>query len=287
MGFEIVNSISNVFNYFMHLQGMKWIFFLLTMLNVAGIFSQSKKVQIQILTYKVDSLQEAYNKSSKSYSDSIHGQRIELDDKNQKISHLNAKINQKDKDIKTLTNQITLLNENMKALQRELNAKTREIKILNSRLEKKKTERKSQTDSNEGLNIDEEIIVVDVYSPPPPPKDNETKIEEVIDFPDVEPSFKGGEEAMQIWVQQNLKYPEISMEMGDQGRVFLQFVVEKDGRITDVKVLKSVSKELDKEAIRLVIRMQKSKGGPGFIPGEVNGLKVRSPLTLPINFELN
>jgi protein TonB len=106
-------------------------------------------------------------------------------------------------------------------------------------------------------------------------------IEPVVDFPDVEASFVGGENAMQRWMQDNLQYPEISMEMGEQGKVYLKFVVEKDGKITNVEVIKGVSRDLDNEAKRLIRTM------PGWKPGESKGLKVRSSFTMPINFELN
>lgn len=106
-------------------------------------------------------------------------------------------------------------------------------------------------------------------------------VEPVVDFPDVEAAFVGGENAMQRWMQENLQYPEISMEMGEQGKVYLKFVVEKDGTITNVEVIKGVSRDLDNEAKRLVRSM------PGWKPGESKGLKVRSSFTMPINFELN
>ena len=106
-------------------------------------------------------------------------------------------------------------------------------------------------------------------------------VEPVEDFPDVEAVFNGGESAMQKWMQKNLQYPEIAMEMGEQGKVYLKFVVEKDGAISNVEVIKGVSRDLDNEAKRLVRAM------PGWKPGESKGMKVRSSFTMPINFELN
>ncbi|MBM3417491.1 MAG: energy transducer TonB [Bacteroidetes bacterium] len=125
----------------------------------------------------------------------------------------------------------------------------------------------------------------DLGPPPPPPPDPETEEgipdDPVEEFPDVEAQFKGGEAAMQRWMQENLEYPEISMEMGEQGKVYLKFVVEKDGNITSVEVIKGISRDLDNEAKRLVRAM------PLWQPGETRGLKVRSSFTMPINFELN
>jgi len=114
----------------------------------------------------------------------------------------------------------------------------------------------------------EDIEVVDIVEP-------------VVDFPDVEAEFIGGEAAMQKCLQQNLMYPEMSMEMGEQGKVYLKFVVEKDGKISNVEVIKGVSRDLDCEAKRLICLM------PRWKPGEYNGMKVRSYFTIPINFELN
>ncbi|MFM7636468.1 MAG: energy transducer TonB [Crocinitomicaceae bacterium] len=106
-------------------------------------------------------------------------------------------------------------------------------------------------------------------------------VEAEVLFPDVEAEFTSGDSAMQKWLSQNLVYPEIAMERGEQGRVYLKFVVEKDGTISNVEVIKGVSRDLDNEAKRLVRAM------PGWKPGESKGLKVRSSFTMPINFELN
>jgi periplasmic protein TonB len=115
--------------------------------------------------------------------------------------------------------------------------------------------------------VEEEPIVIDIVEP-------------VVDFPDVEAQFPGGEENMRKWMQENINYPEISMENGDQGRVYLKFVVERDGTITNVEVIKGTTRDLDNEAKRIVRNM------PKWNPGEYSGNKVRSSFTLPINFEL-
>src|SRR5690554_5178282 len=75
---------------------------------------------------------------------------------------------------------------------------------------------------------------------------------EIVDYPDVEAGFPGGAAAMKQFLADNIKYPEIAMELGDQGRVFIEFVVNKDGSIEQVKVLRGVSKEIDIEARRVV-----------------------------------
>ena len=94
------------------------------------------------------------------------------------------------------------------------------------------------------------------------------------------PSFPNGMGGLMKWIDDNMKYPVIAAENGVQGRVIVQFIVEKDGSITDVKVLKSVDPSLDKEAIRLAKMM------PKWIPGESNGSNVSCKYTIPITFKL-
>lgn len=77
-----------------------------------------------------------------------------------------------------------------------------------------------------------------------------------------------------------MKYPVIAVENGVQGRVLVQFVVEKDGKVTDVHVVKSVDPSLDKEAVRVVAAM------PKWIPGKLNGSAVRVKYTVPVTFKL-
>ncbi len=106
-------------------------------------------------------------------------------------------------------------------------------------------------------------------------------VDPVEEFPDIEASFVGGELAMKKWMVDNLKYPELAIENNEQGRVFLKFIVEKDGTITHVEVIRSSSALLDYEAKRIIRSM------PKWIPGESGGRKVRSSFTMPINFQLN
>ena len=82
------------------------------------------------------------------------------------------------------------------------------------------------------------------------------------------------------WVYQYLKYPVEAVREGIQGRVMVDFVIEKDGKVTDVRVVKGVSEELDAEAVRVVAASPKWK------PGRVNGNRVRTSLTIPVEFKL-
>lgn len=97
---------------------------------------------------------------------------------------------------------------------------------------------------------------------------------------DVEPQFPGGTEAMMEFISNNTKYPAIARDQGIQGRVFVTFVVEKDGSISNVEIIRGVHASLDKEAIRVMKSMPKWK------PGEQAGKAVRSQMRLPFNFKL-
>ncbi|MCR5139216.1 MAG: TonB family protein [Bacteroidaceae bacterium] len=94
------------------------------------------------------------------------------------------------------------------------------------------------------------------------------------------PEFEGGMDGMMSFLQKNIKYPAEAKEKGKKGRVLVQFVVEKDGSIVEPKVVKSVSPELDAEALRVV------KAMPKWTPGEQRGEKVRVQFTLPVSFRL-
>ena len=85
---------------------------------------------------------------------------------------------------------------------------------------------------------------------------------------------------LQKWVYQYLRYPAEAIRDGVQGKVMVDFVIEKDGKVSDVRVVKGVSEELDAEALRVVTASPKWK------PGRVNGNKVRTSLTIPVEFKL-
>ena len=109
------------------------------------------------------------------------------------------------------------------------------------------------------------------------PKEEETK---VFDIVEQMPQFPGGNAALFEYLSKHIKYPVIAEENGIQGRVIVTFVVERDGSITDVKVVKSVDPSLDKEAQRVV------KSMPRWIPGKQNGSAVRVKYTVPVTFRL-
>lgn len=104
---------------------------------------------------------------------------------------------------------------------------------------------------------------------------------EVIEFPDVDATYPGGIAELQKWIAKSINYPQTSIELGEQGKVFVSFVVEPDGSISNVAVERGVSEDLDREAKRVVRAM------PKWTAGEAGGKKVRSRMRLPIVFTLN
>lgn len=110
----------------------------------------------------------------------------------------------------------------------------------------------------------------------------EEEIVEEVPFIIVEnmPTFPGGEKKMMEYVAKNVKYPQLAKEVGTQGRVFVSFVVEKDGSITNVTILRGIGSGCDEEAIRVV------KSMPKWNPGLQCGRAVRVSCNLPINFKL-
>lgn len=98
---------------------------------------------------------------------------------------------------------------------------------------------------------------------------------------ETEPSFPGGMGALMSHIAKNQKYPLIAQENGEQGKVIVSIVIEKDGTIGDIEVIQSISPSLDKEAVRVV------KSLPAFTsPGKINGRTVRTKMNLPISFRL-
>ena len=91
------------------------------------------------------------------------------------------------------------------------------------------------------------------------------------------PIFEGGDAALLKYLRENLKYPDNTKDRGVQGRLVIGFIVEKDGSLTDVKVLRPVDIDLDAEALRVI------KGMPKWIPGRHNGQRVRVRYLLPIH----
>ena len=117
----------------------------------------------------------------------------------------------------------------------------------------------------------------EVIAQPEPPKEEEHKVFDVVEQM---PSFPGGNAALMEYLSKNVKYPVVAQENGVQGRVVVSFVVERDGSITDVNIVRSVDPSLDREAARVVSSM------PKWITGKQNGSTVRVKYNVPVQFRL-
>ena len=137
-----------------------------------------------------------------------------------------------------------------------------------------------ETESIEINTEDDKDVEVVIAAPVEAPVEEE---EEEVVFVVVEtmPEFPGGQQALFKYLRENVKYPVIAQENGIQGRVICQFVVNKDGSIVDVEVVRSGGDaSLDKEAVRVIKSMPKWK------PGKQRGKAVRVKYTVPVNFRL-
>lgn len=125
--------------------------------------------------------------------------------------------------------------------------------------------------------------VQQIITPPIPiePEEEEVPEDYVFTFVDERPEFPGGGyAALYKWLHEHLEYPEIARENNIQGRVFCQFTVNRDGSISDIKVIKGVTPILDREAIRTLQKMPKWK------PGRRNGKTVRAQYQVSVVFKL-
>ncbi|MBQ7439463.1 MAG: energy transducer TonB [Paludibacteraceae bacterium] len=137
-----------------------------------------------------------------------------------------------------------------------------------------------ETESIEVNTEDDKETEVVIAAPVEAPEEEE---EEEVVFVVVEkmPEFPGGQQALFKYLSENVKYPVIAQENGIQGRVICQFVVNRDGSIVDVEVVRSGGDpSLDKEAVRVIKSMPKWK------PGQQRGKPVRVKYTVPVNFKL-
>lgn len=131
-------------------------------------------------------------------------------------------------------------------------------------------EEKEQEQSEDVKPIDNDLIESNVKS----------NNKQTFDILEEMPQYPGGPAALFSFLVNNIKYPVVAEENGVQGRVIASFTVEKDGSLTDIKIVKSVDPSLDKEAQRVIRAM------PRWIPGKVNGSPVRVKYTVPLTFRL-
>ncbi len=128
------------------------------------------------------------------------------------------------------------------------------------------------------VEVDQETIIEDFV----PFAYDEEEVEEMEIFTVVEsmPGYPGGDAARMKYLQENIKYPQMARESGIQGTVYATFVVEIDGSVTDVRILRGIGGGCDEEAIRVIQQM------PRWNPGQQRGKPVRVQFTMPIRFTL-
>lgn len=130
------------------------------------------------------------------------------------------------------------------------------------------------TDSEgvDSIVVDQAIEVV-----PMDPPEEENK---VYTFVEQQPEFPGGISALYAYLSEHLSYPQLAKENRVSGTVIVQFIVEEDGRVTELEIARGVSPELNEEALRVLAKM------PPWNPGRMNGQDVRVRFTLPVRFTI-
>ncbi len=116
---------------------------------------------------------------------------------------------------------------------------------------------------------------------PTPQPQNSQPIDGIYSFVQVLPSFPGGVKEFMNYLSQNLKYPAADKEKHISGKVVARFVVERDGSLTNIKIVRSPADDMSKEAVRVL------SSSPKWVPGKQDGKPVRAYYTIPINFAIN
>ena len=124
----------------------------------------------------------------------------------------------------------------------------------------------------------EETIEIDVVETVDSLQTNDS--DDVFVFVEVQPVFPGGDDARPKYLRENIHYPKDAKEAGIQGTVYVSFIIEKDGRVTNVKVLRGIGGGCDKESVRVISNM------PNWTPGTQRGKAVRVQYNMPIRFVL-
>ena len=127
------------------------------------------------------------------------------------------------------------------------------------------------------VEITEDTEIAEIVFEEPVEEEETDEIFQIVENP---ATFKGGIGAFYAYVQKNMKYPSQAQRMGLEGKVFVEFVVGKDGKITDVRVLRGIGAGCDEEAIKVL------KNSPAWQAGKQRGRAVRQRMVLPITFKL-
>ena len=152
----------------------------------------------------------------------------------------------------------------------EMPKQTTQLEIVQDDVEVEDIEINAEIDQKEVI---EEVVHVEV-------EEEEIVEQEIFQIVEEMPSFPGGEAKLMEYVAKNIKYPQIARETGIQGRVFVGFVVEPDGSISNVKLLRGIGGGCDEEAMRVI------KSLPKWKPGKQRGKAVRVSSQIPVFFKL-
>ena len=132
----------------------------------------------------------------------------------------------------------------------------------------------------QSVNVQAQMIIVEELPEIQKVNPGQQNSDQIFTEVDEMPKFPNGDDALIRFLTENLKYPQDARDERIEGTVFVTFVVEKDGSVTDVRILRSVVSSLDEESIRVVKAMPKWK------PGVIKGEPVRAQFTLPLRFVL-
>jgi len=125
------------------------------------------------------------------------------------------------------------------------------------------------------------VFVLASYAAFAQPADTAQVEETVLEYVEDMPEFPGGQKAMFDFIRRNMRYPESARKDSVQGKVFIEFVIEREGSVSHVKIIKGVRTDLDQEAIRVISMM------PQWKPGKQGGKPCRVKFRLPIYFKLD
>lgn len=152
----------------------------------------------------------------------------------------------------------------------EVPKQTTQLEIVQDDVETEDIEINAEVEQNEVI---EEYVAPEVV-------EEEVVEQEIFQIVEEMPSYPGGEKALLEYVAKNIKYPQIARETGIQGRVFVGFVVEPDGSVSNVKILRGIGGGCDEEAMRVIKSLAKWK------PGKQRGKAVRVSYQIPVVFKL-
>lgn len=187
----------------------------------------------------------------------------------------NITLTEKVKELESKNQELATENQKLRG-----RASSNRSQIVNLRNENKEVENSNQELRKIIIELGGEIPVleddyIEVFSKPSPPR-----VEQIFTVVEQMPEFPGGMEKMMGFVSKNVRYPQQARDANVSGKVYVQFVVRKDGSITDIKTVRGIGSGCDEEAMRVV------KSMPNWTPGTQRGKPVDVRMILPVNFSL-